>query len=458
MRVRWRNILASTTARFVAMLFVLQLLTTGGTLYYVQEASRATLLAEQRSLVSSMRDDLVAGFSSMGRNGLIELIDARLASVRTEIPALLLTTPNGAVLAGNVQAWPPGITPNTGWRTLALYRTGSSRLEHMGLIATSLPDGSRLLTGHVIQGDVRLMEVNEDVMLAAMLFSVPLTLLVALAAGRLIDRRVGQVAATAAAVGRGDFETRVAMTGGDDAFDRLGAAVNAMLDRIELLVSELRIVTDSLAHDLRSPLTRLKSTLERAMIETRHPDALQAMKKVSGEAETLLTMLTTALQISRVEAGIGRERFVETGIADLLGDLVEVYGPYVEEHGFSLACAAPKDLMLVLHRELLSQAIGNLIENATKYATGGRTIALTAEPLPDGVQLTIADNGPGIAPSQRAAALRRFGRLDPSRQISGFGLGLSLAEAVARLHKGRLELADNNPGLRVVLFLQRPTT
>ena len=454
MKVRWRSFFASTTARFVATFFVLQLLTMGGTLYYVQQAGRSALLAEQRSLVGTMRDDLVAGYKSGGRKGLIELIDARLASVRTEIPALLLTSSDGAVLAGNMAAWPRSIDPSAGWRTLTLYRNGSNLPERMGLVATRLPDGSRLLTGHVIQSDVRLIQINEDAMLAAMLFSVPLTLIVALVAGRLIDRRVGRVAVTAAAVESGDLGRRVPQSGGDDAFDRLGTAVNAMLDRIETLVSELRIVTDSLAHDLRSPITRLKSTLERALMETHDPVALAALGKVSSEAETLLGMLTTALQISRVEAGLGRERLVETDISDLLADLVEVYGPYVEEQGFALTWAAPAGLRLVLHRELVSQAVGNLIENATKYATGGGQIVLTGGPVADGIELKVADDGPGIAPDQREAALRRFGRLDPSRRISGFGLGLSLAEAVARLHKGGLTLEDNCPGLRVVLLLR----
>jgi signal transduction histidine kinase len=167
-------------------------------------------------------------------------------------------------------------------------------------------------------------------------------------------------------------------------------------------------------------------------------------------------MLSTALLISRTEAGFGSDRMRDTTIAELLEDLAEVYGPLIEDSGFTLHVAAPAGLAFPLHRELVSQAIANLVENALKYAEGGDRIALEAAMDGDALTISVSDNGPGIPADQHEAAMKRFGRLDPSRTKPGSGLGLSLVEAVARLHHGALLLGDAAPGLRATLRLRRP--
>lgn len=454
MDVRWRILPRSTIARFIFFLFLSQMTLTGGTLYFVRLSSEATLLSEQKALVSELRDDLVAGYREGGERQLIELIDARLQAVETRAPVILLIRGNGTVLAGNLGAWPTVIPKSTRWKAVSLYRTSSDHPEPMGVITTSLPEGEFLLTGHVIDGSIRLKNLNQEAMIGALFLAIPLALLLAVLLGRMINIRVRNIAATAEAVGAGDLSHRVEQDGSNDSFDALGHGVNAMLDRIEALVGELRIVTDGLAHDLRSPITRLKSTLERAIIDTKDPGAQRALEKVSAEAEALLAMLSTALQISRSEAGIGRDHFVESDIAVLLSDLVEIYGPVAEDRGMEMSSNAPAELVLPLHRELLSQALGNLIENAIKYAQGGRKIELAAVRMSDGIVLSVADDGPGIPAERRAEARKKFGRLDPARNISGSGLGMSLVEAVAKLHGGDIALEDNAPGLRVVLNIK----
>ena len=451
---RWLALQRSTIARFIALLFLSQLALTGGVLYFVLQSSEATLQAEQRDLVRGLRDDLLAGYRQGGQRPLIDLIGARLQAVETEVPVILFVGRDGTVLAGNLGAWPTVIPKSTTWKAVNLYRTSSQRPEPMGLIATLLPGGESLLTGHVIDGSVRLKLLNRDAMLGALMLSIPLALLLAVVLGRMINARVAGFATTAETVGGGDLSHRVSLDGSGDSFDALGHGVNAMLDRIETLVGELRIITDGLAHDLRSPITRLKSTLERAVIDTHDPQALVALQKVSAEADTLLAMLTTALQISRAEAGIGRERFVETDVVAMLADLVELYGPVAEEQGMALSCNVSRELTVSLHRELIGQALGNLIENAIKYAQGGSSIAMAAAPTEAGVILSVADDGPGIAEARRIDALKKFGRLDPARTISGSGLGLSLVEAVARLHGGHVVLQDNAPGLKVLLVIK----
>jgi signal transduction histidine kinase len=445
---RW---IRSTSTRFIALVFLLQIAATAGILFYVHQASVRALEGEQKALVGELRSDLIADYQEDGEAELVKMINTRLDSIRSDIPVILLMSAKGQVIAGNLAAWPTVIPYQTDWRTLDLYRMGGARAEHIGLITSTLPGGAHLLTGHVIEGNLALTRINERAMVAAFLFAVPFALLIALLLGRMINGRLRGIAATAEAVGHGNFSRRVPMNGSGDAFDALGHGVNAMLDKIEGLIGELRIITDGLAHDLRSPITRLKSVVERACFEVKDPVALTAIERVSTEADTLLAMLTTALQISRAEAGIGRDRFVSVDVKALLDDLVEVYGPVAEDQGFALTCDVPQGLAATLHRELISQALGNLIENALKYGEGGKTISLSAAREGQHLRLTVADDGPGIPAERRDEALRRFGRLDPSRHITGSGLGLSLVEAVARLHGGEVVLVDNAPGLRVVV-------
>ncbi|MCC6829539.1 MAG: HAMP domain-containing histidine kinase [Novosphingobium sp.] len=451
---RWGAMLRSTTARFIVLAFVLQFAVTGGVLLFVQEGSQRALAAEQRERVGELRDELRAAWRAGGAEDLRRLIATRLEATHGAVAVILYARADGTPVAGNLGAWPTVIAPQTPWRTIDLYRTGSDRPEHMGVIATRLPDGSRLLTGHVIEANLQLVRINEEAILVSLIAGLAMAALGALIIGRVLSRRIEAIAITANAVGEGALARRVDTGGSGDAFDMLGDSINAMLDRIEDLVSQLRMITDGLAHDLRLPVTRMKSVIERAIVETDDAVALAALERVSQEGETLLRMLSTALQISRAEAGIGRDRFSDVDLGAMLEDLAEIYGPLAEDKGFLLEAHAPAGLHARLHREFVSQAIGNLVENALKYASGGSSIVLSASEERGALLIAVADNGPGIPPAQREEALKRFGRLDPARHVAGSGLGLALVEAVARLHQGHIRLADNAPGLRVELLLR----
>jgi signal transduction histidine kinase len=236
-----------------------------------------------------------------------------------------------------------------------------------------------------------------------------------------------------------------------DAFDSLGLALNAMLARIETLLDELRAVTDGLAHDLRSPLTRMKARIDR-LNRTPDPD-LGELGGIASEADALLAMLDNSLEISRLEAGIGRDAFEPVDLGALVTDMVEMYEPLAEESGVAITARSDMRVPVMAHRQLLGRALSNLIDNALRYAAGGHSIAISAEPGPQGARLIVADRGPGIARAAREEALRRFGRLDMARSKGGAGLGLSLAAAIARLHGGQLLLSDNAPGLKVTIDL-----
>ena len=444
--------LRSSTTRFFALVFVLQLISGTSLLLFVRHIIADELERTSRTLVSELHDELVADYNQEGLPGLRNLIAKRLGGTRARDAAVLLDDPNGNQLAGNIADWPPPIPFDSGWQVVTLYRMGRDKPEPMGIIASKLPDGTHLLVGHVIEGDLRVRRLTGEAMAAALLLAVPLALLGAIVATRVITGRVERIAESARRFGMGDLALRVPHEPEmKDAFSDLAAAINLMFGRIEALVSELRVVTDSLAHDLRSPLTRLSATVERAMRETDDEAALAALERVGFEAETLLGMLSTALQISRAEAGIGRDRFVETDIGKMIEDLVEVYGPLAEERGFTLT--ARGGAMAVVHRELIGQALANLVDNAMKYGRPDGRIALSVARSEDAVTLAVDDDGPGIPEAQRAEALRRFGRLDPARSAGGAGLGLALAAAVARLHGGTITLGDNAPGLSVRIAL-----
>lgn len=448
----WRRWAGSATARLVALLVALQLLAAGTVLLYARYAISSQFVRDQQLIVGELEGNLLDWYRSGGTPAVAAEINRRLGSLKGENIVVLLADRSGRRVAGNLDAWPTVVPATTAWRTIDLFRIGSEAPERLGIRAATLPNGDRLLTGRVIENDLRFDEIAERMMLAGFALAVPLALLVAAVISRVIDRRITGIAETAAAVGDGELARRVPLNGSGDSFDVLGTKVNAMLDRIETLVSELRIVTGGLAHDLRTPILRLTATLDQASAEVRDPAALAAFGRVATEADILLSMLAMALQISQAEAGIGRDRFAEADVAELLADIAELYGPAAEAEGIELTVAAPP-LHARLHRELVSQAIGNLVDNAMKYA-GARHIRLGAEAVPEGLALTISDDGVGIAPDDRERAMRRFGRLDDSRHTSGAGLGLSLVEAVARLHDGSLVLADNAPGLRVVLTLK----
>ncbi len=451
MMLRLAQLARSVTTRFVIVAFLVQLTVTGGILLFVKQSSENALAAEQKTLVTELRDDLVSAWHAGGDEGLRRIIDVRLEQAHASPPVILLATAKEDPIRGNLGDWPTVIPARTDWQAIELYRTGSDRAELMGVSTTRLPNGELLLAGHVISSSIKLARVNEEAITAALVIGVIFALLSALLIGRVLSSQIQGVVSTAREVGEGRLGRRVPIVGSGDAFDALAESVNAMLDRIEALVSQLRMMTDGLAHDLKSPVTRIKVALERAIIETEDETALAALERVSGEAETLLGMLSTALLISRAEAGIGRDRFVDTDIAALLEDLGEVYGPLAEDRGFEIAVEAEPGLHMALHRELVGQALGNLIENATKYAEGGHRIVVRAAREGAGVALSVTDDGPGIPAERRAEALSRFGRLDPARHIGGTGLGLSLVEAVARLHQGSFTLEDAAPGLKAVL-------
>jgi len=268
-----------------------------------------------------------------------------------------------------------------------------------------------------------------------------------------VSRRIGNIAAVANRISARDLSQRVPLSGAGDSFDRLGMQINAMLDRISALMEELRLLTDSLAHDLRSPASRLRSAAHAAAESSDPAEQEELLGSVVRNADTLIRILATVLEISRSEALTGRNQFAWFDVGELAAELAEMYDPLADERGSSLCFERPeRPVPLFGHRQLLAQALSNLLENAIRYGSGGE-IAVRVEPGEKQIQLEVADRGPGIPLDRREEALRRFGRLDSSRSDEGAGLGLALAQSIAHLHDGELLLEDNQPGLLTTLKL-----
>jgi signal transduction histidine kinase len=305
-----------------------------------------------------------------------------------------------------------------------------------------------------------LVQAEQRAIERAIVLAVALSLALGVGAGLVLARYVGgrldRIAAVVEAAGQGDLTRRVTTGAGrGDAFDRLAARLNLMLGKIETLMSELRVVTDSLAHDLRSPLARLRTKTEQAVMIADPAQRDAALNNLLLETDLVMGMLTTAIEISRSEA-VSRDRFSDVESGALIAEIADLYEPVAEDAGMAFHVMIPaRTPVMKLHRELLSQAIANLIDNALKHAASGGEVTLRLIEQADEIAIQVEDRGAGIAEADRATALKRFGRLDSARTTPGAGLGMALIEAVARLHGGRYELADNAPGLIARIVLPR---
>ena len=448
--LRWRH---SVIWRFAGLVFLMQIACVLLALWAVHQFTSRSVDHANREIAVALRDDIAATYAAAGMTAAAATVRHRIATDPEGSAVLLLMSPDGRRVAGNLERWPDGIGPTENWRRGELARADRPGREPqlVGMVSTHLPDGTRLLVGHVVEDDLRAADFLEAALLGAVLLAIPLAAGAAWLSAAIIQRRLRAVIDTAAAVGTGDMTRRIALTDSGDMFDALGQAINAMLDRITGLVGELRLVTDGLAHDLRSPLTRLRAVLDNALNHSRDDAAIDAVERALEESDALMRMLDAALLISRAEAGIGRDSFVPVDVAALLHDFQDMYGALADERNVEIVVDAAPGLAIRSHREIIGQVLSNLIDNALKY--GGDRIHLSARREAGMVRVRVADNGPGIAEERRVEALRRFARLDAARHITGAGLGLSLAAAVARLHGGDISLGDAKPGLLVTLTL-----
>jgi signal transduction histidine kinase len=330
----------------------------------------------------------------------------------------------------------------------------NGRRGEAGLVVTPLKNGTWLLTGRLFNEPLALQRTIQRALMISLGLSLLFGVVCALILAHFVRQRVRAIARAVDDFGHRDLALRAPTEGSGDVFDKLAGRINAMLDRIATLMTELRTLTDSLAHDLRSPVGRLRVKVEQALTVDDPAERDAALQGVMTEADTLTHMLTTVLEIGRYEALASREQFGWADPGDLIDEIADLYGPVIDEAGLRFEIVRRGPLLPVFaHRQLLAQAVSNLIENAMNHGAAGGAIELFAEQRGESQHIGVADRGPGIATDQVDLALSRFGRLDASRSRPGAGLGLTLVQAIAHLHDGALELRDNGPGLRAALKL-----
>jgi len=439
---------------------------------YVAWQANALLTSKAVEALTAEVASLRGEFEARGAPRLVAAIEDRV-----KVPGAglyLLRDAAGQRLAGNLPDVPLGLAADGQGHVFSYAGTtgppgGNGPGERLAVgLALPVAGGLNLVVARDIE-DQRQLAASIGRMA---LLGFGLLCALGVGAGILISRstmaRIEAVTETSRRIMAGDLSRRVPLTGTGDELDRLSESLNAMLARIEELLAALREVSDNIAHDLKTPLNRLRNRAEAALRGSDAATHRDGLARVIEEADELIKTFNALLLIARLEGGALAESMTPVDLADVIGDVAELYEPVSEDAGLGLAVSAAPGMRAVINRELVSQAVANLVDNAIKYSARiGVPAAAGAAPAPfphreigialrragDRIEVAVADRGPGIASEDRERALQRFVRLEKSRSRPGAGLGLSLVAAVARMHGGSVRLEDNAPGLRVVLSI-----
>lgn len=424
---------------------------------YVAWHTRQLIEAQVAETVQTEVQALAEQYRIGGIQRLVLVIDRRTRRPGSSI--YLLATYNGEVLASNVSDLPLGLLDKPGTRFTPYRRSEEpGAKENLAFVQVFiLPGGFRLLVGRDIEERDTLRQMVVRPAQGALAIILVLGLVGGFFVTRRVLKRIDSMTATSETIMAGDLSGRLTVDGTDDEFDRLAHSLNAMLDRIEALMTGLKEVSDNIAHDLKTPLTRLRNRAEEALRNaSREEEWRAALETTIEESDGLIRTFDALLMIARAEAGQARGNMVDLDLAAIVENVAELYEPLADEQGLDLTVSTEP---LEVHgvRELLAQALANLVDNAIKYGVspdGARgRIEVTLRRVGEEAVIGVRDSGPGIPASDRDRVLERFVRLDASRSRPGSGLGLSLVSAVARLHGGRIALEDGAPGLRVCLHL-----
>ena len=416
---------------------------------YMDRQTELTIEAEIKGLAEQYRQ--------RGLAGLTAVVAERITRDPTGASVYLLAGDDFAPIIGNLNRWPEATSTEEGWMSFRLREWGLDRTdEHLARARVFLLRGGlHLLVGR----DVRDLEATRGLILQALGWGLAITVGLALGGGLMMSagmvRRLEAINETSREIMEGDLSQRVPTNGTGDEFDQLAVNLNHMLERIQALMDSVRQVSDNIAHDLRTPLTRLRTKLELVNAQAKEPDEVQAtVEGAIEDAEDLLSTFNALLRIARIESGSRRSAFGEVDVSQLADDVVELYEPLAAEKGQHLIVEADADARVRGDRDLLFQAVANLVDNAIKYTPDRGRIELAVSAVGGEVAVVVADTGAGIPAELREKVFERFYRLDGSRSSPGNGLGLSLVQAVAHLHAARISLEDNAPGLRAVLRLR----
>lgn len=413
--------------------------------------------AETDAAIASEIAGLNEQYRQRGLVGLMRIVTERAAAQPEGVGGgnvYLLTRPDFTPLAGNLHRWPESVRQTPAGYVFHLARDEQSGPASVRARAFILGGDFKLLVGRDLRQRDILRRLIAETLGWGLAATIGIGILVAVIVGRRLLKRVEAINETGQRIVRGEMKERMTLTGSGDEFDRLAENLNAMLDQIERLMIGMREVTDNIAHDLRGPLTRLKARLELVLLGKSDPASYRAeIEGAIAETDRLLATFNALLSIAEAESGALHQTMQPVDLAELARDVAELYAPAVEEKGLTLQTQTQPCPPVTGSRQLLFQALTNLLENAMKYTPSGGRVVVGAGPVGagPGAALSVADSGPGVPAELRGKVLERYVRLDQARSTPGSGLGLSLVAAVAKLHGARLEMGDNNPGLIVTL-------
>jgi signal transduction histidine kinase len=446
------KVLRSTASRLAlvfAGLFMVAAILLAGLLWwsttgYLDRETDAAIAADTRAIGDRLGD--------FGLAGVVQTMNERIAANSDGRAIYLLTDPRLRPIGGNVDAWPLKVGAQPGWYEIELVHR--DRLHVTRLLHVELPGNFQLLVGRDVQDRVEMRNLFLRGLGWAGLVAFGFAIFGAWLIRRAVERRIEGINRTATAIVQGDLAQRMPLRDTDDEFDQLVATINRMLDQIQHLIEGVRNVSNAIAHDLRTPLAETRARLEGLLRQPAGTEvALDGIAAAIADIDRLIGVFNALLRLAELDTGLRRAGFAPVDMAAVVNDAADLYGPSAEAKGIALTAAAEPGLGLTGDRQLLAQAIGNLLDNAVKYTPDGGSIRLQAERDGDQVLVAVSDSGPGIPEDERAKVTQRFYRGDASRHAEGVGLGLSLVDAVARLHGGALRLEGNNPGLRAILAL-----
>ncbi len=459
------KLVRTTAFRLTLVYLLLFAMFAASLLGYFAWNTRRLITEEITQTVTSETSEINEIYGRRGLRGLVLAIEYR--ALRPGANLYLVTTPTGQAIAGNVGSLAPGVMATNGWTETAYRRLeDADERDHRALVrVTELSNGFRLLIGRDLDERRRLF----GIVAKAAQFSILIVVVLGLGGGVFVARRVltriDAMTGTAQRIMSGDLSERLPVGRSGDELDRLAENLNMMLERIEALMAGLKEVSDNIAHDLKTPLTRLRNRAEEALARSgSEADYRAALERTIEESDGLIRTFNALLMIARAESGQARGNMDDFDAADVAEGIHELYEPLAEEDGMTLKVKA-EPTPLHANRELISQALANLVENAIKYGkpvapSGGTVVSLDSRQISiearregDQVLLSVTDRGPGIPETDRKHVVERFVRLEASRTLPGSGLGLSLASAVATLHGGELRLGDAQPGLVATLVL-----
>ncbi|RWM05560.1 HAMP domain-containing sensor histidine kinase [Mesorhizobium sp.] len=476
-------IMKTTAARLSALYFLLFALCAVLLVFYMTSLSASMLTGQTKDTINDEVLGLARAYQRGGLPVLVRVVEARSRQPGANL--YLIADANGQILTGNVQSLEPGVIETEGWTTepFSYQRFGEGELERLRsgtsdqttpqtgensaqsegekghnaiALVLRLPNQMIMLVGRDLGEPERFRAViRRSLMLALGMMGLG-GLLIWFFVGRAALKRIDSVSDASRRIMGGDLSGRLPVTGAGDEFDRLSENLNTMLARIATLNEGLKQVSDNIAHDLKTPLTRLRNRAEAALAgKHKTTDYRQALEGTIAESDQLIKTFNAILMISRLEAGYSSETTSPVDLAATVSDVVELYEPVAEEAGVALETTVPEAVTINGNRELIGQALSNIVDNAIKYSTGATEapkVRVALERAGGEVKLVVSDNGHGIPDdADRARATERFVRLEKSRSQPGSGLGLSLAKAIMTFHNGRLDLLPANPGLSVVM-------